>query len=228
MFVLDIALPLPVVRRDVISVEEALLRRRSIRDFVNQPVSIHDLSQILWSCYGLSSRAKGFKTTPSAGATYPLDIYVIVRENSVKIDGEKFVEAGVYKYDPFKHYLKLVKKGDYSRDLMEACLGQKWVGDACFNIIIVAVFERTTRYYGLRGERYVWIEVGHAAQNVYLESAALGLGCVAIGAYYDDKVAATIGLSNGVPAYVLSIGVPRRRVEAKLDEVHDAISRNRG
>lgn len=225
---MDITLPLPIIRRDIASVEEALLRRRSIRDFVNQPISIHELSQILWSCYGLSSKSRGFKTTPSAGATYPLDIYVVIRENCIKMNDEEFIEAGVYKYDPSRHDLKLVRKGDYSRELMNACLGQKWVGDACFNIVLVAVFERTTRYYGSRGERYVWIEVGHAAQNVYLESVALGLSCVAIGAYYDDKVAEIIDLLEGVPAYILSIGVPRRRIETRLEDIHDIIKKNRG
>lgn len=225
---MDILLPLPEVRENISSIEQVLLLRRSVRDFVNQSVSINDLSQILWACYGLSSGFRGFKTTPSAGATYPLDVYAVIKEEAVRLSKESFVEAGVYRYDPEKHCLNLVKKGDYSCSLMNACLGQRWVRDAVFNVVLVAVFERTTSYYGERGERYVWIEVGHAAQNVYLEAVALGLGCVAIGAYYDDKVAEIVNAKEGVPAYVLSIGVPRKRTETSIVEVHNAINRNRG
>lgn len=224
---MEILLPLPLARKEVMSVEQALLHRRSVRDFLNRSVSLTELSQILWACYGLTSGSRDYKTTPSAGATYPLDIYVVVKENSVVLDNEKFVDAGVYRYVPERHSLTLVRGGDYSQSLMKACLGQRWVREAVFNIVIVAVFERTTSYYGERGERYVWIEVGHAAQNVYLEATALGLGCVAIGAYYDDIVADIIGLEEGVPAYILSIGVPRRRYETELLEVHRAIARNR-
>lgn len=217
-----------MVRKDVSSIEEALLLRRSVRDFVTQSISINDLSQILWACYGLSSGIRKLKTTPSAGATYPLDIYVAVKESSVRVSDVEFLDAGIYRYDPERHSLRLVKKGDYSRFLMDACLSQRWVRDAVFNLILVAVFERTTSYYGDRGMRYVWIEVGHAAQNVYLEAVALGLGCVAIGAYYDDKVAEIVGAKEGIPAYVLSIGVPRKRNEASIFEVHNVINRNRG
>lgn len=226
-FVLDTVLPLPRVRKDVVSVEEALLLRRSIRSFVDQPVSIEALSQLLWACYGLSN-ARGFKTTPSAGATYPLEIYVIARPGGVKFN-DGHLEAGIYRYIPENHTLKVVKKGDYSKQLMKACLQQRYVGEANFNIVLVAVFERTTAYYGSRGERYVWIEVGHAAQNVYLEATALGLGCVAIGAYYDDEVSEIIGLKRGeTPSYILSIGVPKKKVESSERELQELIIRNRG
>ncbi len=222
-------LPLPRIRSDVLSVEEALAYRRSIRDYKDEPITIEQLSQLLWAAYGVTNPSKGFKTTPSAGATYPLEIYVVVKPKGVVLDNGSYLEPGSYKYDWKTHSLKLVKKGDLSRDLMRAALDQEWVGEAPINIVIAAVFERTTRYYGERGIRYVYMEVGHAGQNVYLEATALGLGCVVVGAFYDEMVKDVVGLGKDEePMYIIPVGVPEKQYRVTEEEIHDFIRGNRG
>jgi len=213
---MSIPLPYPRIRRDVLSVEEALAYRRSIRRFRDEPLTIDQLSQLLWATYGVNDPRRGFRTTPSAGACYPIEVYVVIREKGVK-NNDEFLEPGSYRYDPFKHALSIVKKGDLSKQLTRACLNQDFVGRAPVNIVLAAVYERTTRYYGERGYRYVYIDIGHAAQNLYLEATAIGLGCVGVGAFIDDDVKEIVGLRNGEhPVYILPVGVPL--VEYRVSE----------
>jgi len=222
-------LPLPRIRSDVLSVEEALAYRRSIREYRDEPITIEQLSQLLWAAYGVSETKYGFKTTPSAGATYPLEIYVVVKPRGVRVNETHYLEPGSYKYIPDQHALILVKRGDLSEELMYAALGQEWVGSAPVNIVIAAVFERTTRVYGERGVRYVYMEVGHAGQNIYLEATALGLGCVVIGAFYDDEVARVVGLAGSEkPMYVIPVGVPERVYRVSEQDIHNYILSRRG
>jgi SagB-type dehydrogenase family enzyme len=154
---------------------------------------------LLWAAYGVNDVRWGFKTTPSAGATYPLEIYVVIGERGVALNETHYLEAGVYKYDPYTHSLKPVKLGDVRKELQEAALGQECVGKAPVSIVIAAVFERTTRIYGERGRlRYVPMEVGHAGQNIYLMVTALELGTVVVGAFYDDQVSSVIVAENAI------------------------------
>ena len=192
-------LPEPKLRGKM-SVEEAIFKRRSIRDYSDKPLKLEDLSQILWAAQGITEPNKKFRAAPSAGATYPLEIYVVVKE----VEG---LAPGVYRYIPFKHSLKLIKKGDYSYQLYRACLSQKWVLDAKANLVITAVYERTTWIYGKRGVRYVHMEAGHVGQNIYLQATALGIGTVAVGAFYDEKVEKIVGSSpNERALYVFPLG----------------------
>lgn len=221
-------LPMPRIRKNILSIEEAIAYRRSIRNYRSEPLSIEQLSQILWATYGVSNPSRELKTSPSAGATYPLEVYVIVKTNSVKLKNDSYLEPGVYRYDWREHKLILVEKGDFSRELARACLEQSWVANAPVNIVLVAVFERTTMYYGERGYRYVYIDTGHAGQNIYLESTALGLGTVAIGAFYDDEVSKVVGLKeNEKPLYVFPIGVPVKKYTVSEEEIHKYIEKNR-
>ncbi len=196
----------------VLTLEEAIILRRSIRDFVRgASISIEMLSQLLWSAQGISEPYHGFRTCPSAGATYPLNIYAVVPAGGVRE-----LEPGVYKYIVETHSIALVRSGDYRSHMYHACLDQKWVYDASVNIIITAVFERTCTYYGTRGVQYVMFEAGHACQNIYLQATGMGLGAVAIGAFYDDEIkeiACTEPTEK--PLYVVAIGVPRTRIADK-------------
>jgi len=200
----EIKLPEPRTK-GIMSVEEALARRRSHRRFKKEAITLEQLSQLLWAAQGITDRRRGFRTAPSAGATYPLEIYVVIKTNGVK-----GVEPGVYKYDPLNHSLYLVKSGDFSYDLYTACLEQTWVLEAPINIVITADYRRTTSVYGKRGaERYVSMEAGHVGQNIYLQAEALGLGTVAIGAFYDEKVHRVIGSPREeIPLYIFPIGKP--------------------
>ncbi|MCS7145147.1 MAG: SagB/ThcOx family dehydrogenase [Nitrososphaerota archaeon] len=189
-----------------LSVEQAILRRRSRRDYRREPLSLGEVSQLLWAAQGITAPQvwTGLRTAPSAGGLYPLEVYVVVREGGV--DG---LEAGVYHYHPHKHELSLVAEGDLSRSLMRACVDQEWVGAAAINIVFTGVVERTRVKYGARATQYVFQESGHAAQNIYLQAEALGLGCVVIGAFYEDEVRRVLGVSGEeLPVYVIPVGRP--------------------
>jgi SagB-type dehydrogenase family enzyme len=188
-----------------VSLEEALYRRRSVRLYEPEPLTLEEVSQLLWAAYGVTEPRRGFKTTPSAGATYPLVIYLVAGE----VEG---LSPGSYKYLPEEHALVKVKDGDLREDLYVACLRQPWVLEAPASIVMGADFERTTSVYGKRGVRYVWMEFGHASQNVYLQATALGLGTVAVGAFYDGVVKEIVGMEEE-PGYVMPVGRPRGLAE---------------
>ena len=181
------------------SLEELLRQRRSIRDYADAPLTQDEVMKLLWAGQGIT-RAWGGRTAPSAGALYPLELYVVV-------GNVENLAPGVYRYDPRQNKLSLVKEGDVRNTLVLASLGQSSVADAAIDIVIAAVYKRTTVKYGSRGERYVHIEVGHAAQNICLEATALDLGLVTIGAFEDTAVAKIIGMSGEeVPLYVIPVG----------------------
>lgn len=196
-----IKLPPPKLE-GTMSVEEAIAKRRSIREYTGEPLTLQDVSQLLWAAQGITDPIRKFRAAPSAGATYPLEVYVVVKEGGVE-----GLPAGIYKYDPYTHSIRLVKKGDYSEELYKACLEQEWVLEAQINIVITAVYERTTSRYGERGIRYVHMEAGHVGENIYLQATALGLGTVAIGAFYDDQVESIISAPPEEHAlYVYPVG----------------------
>lgn len=211
------------------SVEEAILLRRSIRDYTDDPIKLEHLALILWSGYGITEPRWGLRASPSAGATYPLEIYVVIGERGVLINETFYLKPGVYKYDVHKHALVFIKEGDFRKELANAALGQEWVKKAPVNLVVCAVFERTTRIYGERGRiRYVPMEVGHLGQNIYLISTALGYGTVVVGAFYDDAVQKIIGTQRDeVPMYIIPIGVPRERYIVSFEDIWAYIERMR-
>ena len=193
-------LPEPSYKSEV-SIEESILLRRSVREYKHEHLTLSQLSQILWAAQGITQRSTGFRSAPSAGATYPLEVYVVVKDGGVDE-----LAAGIYHYLPSSHEIELIKSGDYSEDLMKAALDQRWVREAAVNLVINAVYERTTRTYGDRGIRYVHMEVGHVGQNVYLQCISLNLACVVIGAFYDEEVKKIVG-GMGEPLYIIPVGV---------------------
>ncbi|MEM2390155.1 MAG: SagB/ThcOx family dehydrogenase [Ignisphaera sp.] len=223
-----ILLPYPMIRKNVLSTEEAIAFRRSVREYQNMPISIEQLSQLLWATYGVSETRHGLKTTPSAGATYPLEMYIVVGEEKVTLPDASALQAGVYKYDPYTHSLRLVRAGNFMEELSKAAVNQRWVKEAAVNIVICAAYERTTRVYGERGYRYVYMEVGHAGQNIYLEATALNLGAVVIGAFHDDWVKSIVNADeNEHPLYIVSVGVPREIYRISEDEIAKYIDSRR-
>ncbi|MBI5408828.1 MAG: SagB/ThcOx family dehydrogenase [Nitrospirae bacterium] len=190
-----IKLPEPKYDGDI-SIEEALLKRRSVRSFKDSPLTIAEVSQLLRAAQGITS-PRGLRTAPSAGALYPLEVYVAAGN----VDD---LPDGVYRYSPHKHELVRVAEGDKRMELCDAALGQTSVRNASAVIVFSAVFERTTVKYGDRGMQYVYIETGHAAQNVFLQTVPLKLGTVVIGAFYDDKVKKVLKMSDREqPLYTL-------------------------
>ncbi|MFW5754504.1 MAG: SagB/ThcOx family dehydrogenase [Marinilabiliaceae bacterium] len=181
------------------SIEEALLKRRSVRQYTDEPLSLSEISQILWAAQGITNN-RGFRTAPSAGALYPLEVYIL-------IDRAEEAEPGIYKYDPEDHTLTMVQEGRLNDRLQEAALGQSQIGDAAAVLVISGVYERTTGKYKNRGVRYVHMEAGHAAQNVYLQGVALDLGAVVIGAFDDESVRKVMNMpEKETPLYIMPVG----------------------
>ncbi len=180
-------------------IEEALSRRRSVRSYKDEPITLKQVSQLLWAAQGRTSR-DGFRTAPSAGALYPLEVYLVAGDVDSLADG-------VYHYQVEEHALRKINDCDQRRNLSACALSQNQITDAAIDIVFTAVFERTTVKYGDRGVMYVYIEVGHAAQNVYLQAEAINLGVCAVGAFYEDEVSELLALhEDEVPVYILSVG----------------------
>lgn len=181
------------------SIEKTLRERRSIRAYKDLPISLSELSQLLWAAQGISG-AGGRRTVPSAGALYPLEISVIAGN----VSG---LQAGIYVYKPEGHEMLRIADGDKRDELSRAARGQPAIRDASAVLVISAVHERTTIKYGERGNRYVHMEAGHAAQNVYLQAVSLNLGTVAIGAFDDEGVKKAANLTvREQPLYIMPIG----------------------
>jgi SagB-type dehydrogenase family enzyme len=193
-------LPKPVTAGSA-SVEEILRKRRSVREFQPSSLPLASVGQLLWAAQGVTSPG-GERAAPSAGALYPLEILLVAGS----VDG---LAPGVYRYRSQDHGLRSYLGGDRRRELAAAALEQSAVEDAPAALAIAAVYARTARKYGTRAERYVHVEVGHAAQNVYLQAQALGLGTVIIGAFDDDAVARVLELDPAeAPLALLPVGVP--------------------
>ncbi|MEW6214864.1 MAG: SagB/ThcOx family dehydrogenase [Nitrospirota bacterium] len=182
-----------------LSIEKALLKRRSVRDYKDEPLTLAEVSQLLWSAQGITD-PRGFRAAPSAGALYPLEVYVVVGNVSSLSDG-------IYKYKPYGHELVSIMKGDKRAELSAAALGQTCVKGGAAVIVISAVYERTTKKYGERGIRYVHIEAGHAAQNVYLQAVSLNLGMVVVGAFADNEVKRILNMApTEQPLCIMPVG----------------------
>jgi SagB-type dehydrogenase family enzyme len=181
------------------SIEEALLKRRSVRSYKDSPLTLEEISQLLWAAQGITDR-RGLRAAPSAGALYPLEIYIIAGNVNDLPDG-------IYNYKPLKHELVRIVKGDKRNELCNAALGQSSIRTAAAVIVFSAVYERTTIKYGDRGVKYVHIETGHAAQNVFLQAVSLGLGTVVIGAFDDDDLTEVLKMPEGEqPLYIMPVG----------------------
>jgi len=190
---------LPQPRLDgTTSVEAALAARRSIRSFANKPVTLEELSQLLWAAQGIT-HPRGLRTAPSAGALYPLELFVVAGNVAE-------LPAGTYRYEPEGHHLVRVAEGDQRAALAGAALGQSPIRKAPVVIAIVADERKTTIKYGERGVRYVHLEAGHAAQNICLQAEALGLGSVVIGAFSDRDVASLLRSAGQQPLYLIPLG----------------------
>jgi SagB-type dehydrogenase family enzyme len=180
-----------------LTLEEILYKRRSVREFTEEQLTLEELGQLLWAAQGMTHPA-GYRTAPSAGALYPLEVYVIQQE-------------GVYHYDPQGHRLSIHMQGDVRPELHAAALRQEPVLKAPAVFVITAVYERTEKKYGEeRGPLYVHLEAGHAAQNLLLQAVALELGAVPIGAFHDDQVKEVLSLpADQQPLYLIPVGHPK-------------------
>ncbi len=193
-----IKLPAPAQKSDT-SIEEAMLKRRSVRRYKNATLTLAEISQLLWAAQGVTS-LDGLRTAPSAGALYPLEVYLVAGN----VDG---LPAGVYNYRTNSHELKKITDGDKRTELSKAALSQAPVKNAAAVIVISAVYERITGKYGERGIQYTHIETGHAGQNVQLQAVSLDLATVVIGAFHEDAVKEVLHISAmEQPLYIIPVG----------------------
>ncbi|NIM99227.1 MAG: SagB/ThcOx family dehydrogenase [candidate division Zixibacteria bacterium] len=179
------------------SVEEALLSRRSLRDYGKDSLNVEQISQVLWAAQGITEKWGG-RTAPSAGALYPLEIHLLAGE-------VKGLDPGLYHYNPEDHSISQIKVSDLRKTVTQASLGQDEIQRAPATFIISAVYERTMVKYGERGVRYVHMEVGSVAENIYLQAESLGLGTVFIGAFDDEEVKKALGIEEE-PLAIMPVG----------------------
>ncbi len=183
-----------------LSVEATLQARRSVREYAADPVTLQQLGQLLWAAQG-ENRTTGRRTAPSAGALYPLELFVLAGDVSD-------LPPGLYRYRPAVHDLVALSGEDLREDLVAAALNQDWMLQASAILVFGAVIERTSVKYGDRAPRYAHMEVGHAAQNVYLQAASLGLATAFAGAFNDDRVSQVLELGDEAPLGIMPIGQP--------------------
>lgn len=177
----------------------ALHERRSHREYNTASLTRTELSQLLWSAQGITHSA-GLRTAPSAGALYPLELFVVISR-------VEDLAAGIYHYQIKTHSLRLISKGDYRHQLAKAALGQDVIEQGAVVIAIAAVYARTEKKYGSRARRYVHMEAGHVAQNIYLQTTALGLGTVLVGAFDDARVQQVLELKPDLaPLGLMPVG----------------------
>ncbi len=195
----EIILPAPETKGKI-SVEEAISRRSSVRDYRDEPISLEQLSQLLWAAQGIT-HGDSLRAAPSAGATYPLELFVLAGS----VEGLK---SGVYRYDVSSHSLHLHLEEDHRHELTDmSSFHQDFIAQVPLDIVICAVYERTTDLYGERGVRYVHMDTGHAAENIALQAVALGLDTVMVGAFDDDSVIKVLRLPDDIkPLYIIPIG----------------------
>jgi SagB-type dehydrogenase family enzyme len=178
------------------SLEQSIASRRSWRDFRSEPLTLEQIGQLAWAAQGQDAKSK-YRTVPSAGATYPFELFIVT-------------EQGLFHYLLDKHALEKLTDQNMRSALASAAWGQEFIEAAPLTLVFAAEFDRTTRRYGKRGNRYVYMEAGHAAQNVHLQAEALGLGSVAVGAFDDEAVRKVLSLPSHLESiYMVVVGYRR-------------------
>jgi SagB-type dehydrogenase family enzyme len=201
----EIKLPLPQLEGKM-SVEEALARRRSRRAFKDYSLTLEQVSQLLWSAQGITRKGgivrTSKRTAPSAGAVYPLDIYLVVGKDKVED-----LKVGVYHYNPLQHSLTIILEEDRRREISQACLDKNQIENAPVSLIITAEFSRLTDRFGEHRINFVYMEAGHVAQNIYLQVESLGLATVSMGGIREKDISQALNLPDQhIPLYVMPVG----------------------
>jgi len=185
---------------------EVIVKRRSNREFSNRSISFSEFSQLIWATQGVTSREWGFefRTTPSAGALYPIETYIIA--NRVEE-----IPSGLYHYNVKEAKLVLMKEAQLGSAICRAGLGQEMLEEAACVFIWTAIVERSKWKYRERAYRYIYMDAGHIGQNLYLAATALGLGCCTVGAFFDEEVDRLIGVDGReeISIYLGAVGRPR-------------------
>jgi SagB-type dehydrogenase family enzyme len=182
---------------------ETIQGRRSVRSYGREPITMEQLSQLLWAAQGTTLSAPGYRSAPSAGALYPVETYLVAN----RVRG---LDTGLYHYDAPDETLQLIREGDLGAQAAAAALDQPMVGQAAVTFVWTAIVERGKWKYAERAYRYIYIDAGHIGQNLYLAAEALGLRCCAIGAFYDEEVNELVGADGAgeTAVYMCAVGSP--------------------
>jgi SagB-type dehydrogenase family enzyme len=188
------------------SLWEAIAQRRSVREFSEQSISFSELSQLIWATQGITLRAWGFefRASPSAGALYPIETYLVVN----RVDE---IPVGLYHHNVKEAQLILLKEGHLGSEICQAGLGQEMLEEAACVFVWAAMVQRSKWKYRERAYRYIYMDVGHIGQTLYLAATALNLGCCTVGAFFDEEVDQIIGVDgkNEISVYLGAVGHPR-------------------
>ncbi|MDK2949320.1 MAG: hypothetical protein PWQ56_485 [Patescibacteria group bacterium] len=195
------------VNNNSFEIDSLLINRKSLRIFTKRKITFKELSNFLFFSAGINNKKtininESRRMYPSAGARYPLEIYLI---NLKKIGNNN---EGIYHYNVKWNTIELLKEENCKKILSKVIPNQKWISDADTVLIITAVFNRTNIKYKDRGWRYIYIEAGHLGQNFYLNAEKLKLRCCAIGGFDDNIVTDLLRLDNEneVPIYAFVLG----------------------
>lgn len=185
-----ISLPPPSLETGM-DLGKVLQKRRSLRDYTQAPLTLKELSSLLWATQGITGKAFSpwYRTAPSAGALHPIDTYLVVN----RVEG---LESGIYFLDVAAFSLEMRKRGDFSFSIARAALDQDMVRACAVVFVWAAVIERSRQKYRQRAYRYIYLDCGHIGQNLYLAATALNLGCCGIGAFFDDEVNDLVGVDG--------------------------------
>ena len=184
-----------------VSVESALARRRSVREYSSLPLTLAEVGQLVWAAQGVTGSG-GLRTAPSAGAIYPLRLYVLAGA----VEG---LQAGIFGYDPDANELEVLSRGDKRQKLFEATCEQVCSAECAMAVLLAGWFTRATREFGPMAQSLALIEAGHAAQNLLLQATALGLGAMGLGKFDREAVARVFHLpASQQPLYLLLAGHP--------------------
>jgi SagB-type dehydrogenase family enzyme len=173
------------------SLWKVLEKRRSVRDYRPTPLTLAELSTLLWATQGITQQAFSawYRTSPSAGALHPIDTYLVIN----RVEG---LDPGTYFLKVPEFSLAARKIGDFSSSVARAALDQEMARAAAVVFVWVAVIERSRQKYRQRAYRYIYLDCGHIGQNLYLAASAMGLGCCAVGAFFDDEVNELVGVDG--------------------------------
>jgi SagB-type dehydrogenase family enzyme len=187
--------------------EHAIARRRSVRDYSGEPMTIDELSQLLFLATGIAAEEWGspHRTAPSSGALYPIETYPVIHN----VTG---VEPGIYHYSIEHHALELVRAGDFRETVVQQGLSQEYLGQCNVVLFLTQILQRMRFKYQDRSYRYGLLEAGHIGENVYLAATSMGLGACGIGAYMDDEINAMLGVDGVEEATVYMLSAGKKKV----------------